>query len=276
MKIEQVVNPDTKDLTIKNSSVFESYTGTILPQREQQIIVVEGDINTVGTFLEKRIPQTYHQRTIELEKAIVKNDPTFIVNTIESPMNAGLGLQALNFDKAIVYADKEAMTIELELDPENYYGASVKGTLEKAKEIRIFFLNEQKELSREDCIKLFRFNAIHFSKPEQARAIEIAFQKFSAKAFVELNKDEDTRGNSNNHVSKKVETGIPLNFVLEIPIYKGEPKEQIEVNICLDVIGTRAAFWFESVQLVELLEQRKDEIFARQLEHCKEFPIIFK
>lgn len=223
--------------------------GQALPLKEPQIISLSGDINSVGEFLAKRIKEG--QAT-------------------------GVGLQAVWDVQAVVITDKEASTIELLLDPENFYGAKIKGTLEESKELGIFLINKEHEFSREDLIKLFRFNRLHFSNEEKADALVKSLQKFSGSAYVDLVKEDDTRGNLKASIDKRVNTGIPESFELNIPIYKGQPKEKIEVSICLDIIGTRVSFWFESVQLVELLEQRKDEIFAKQLEACSQFPIINK
>lgn len=239
MKTEINVNTHDGVLTIRE--------GQALPLKEPNKIVLEGDINSVGEFLEKRTKET-----------------------------DGFSSQIIEPIQAVVITDKEAGTIELQLDPENFYGTIVKGTLEESKELGIFQINQERELSREDLIKLFRFNRIHFSDPLKADALIKSLQKFSGSAYVDLVKEDDTRGNLKIGVDKRVKTGIPESFELNIPIYKGQPKERIEVEICLDITGTRVSFWFESVQLVELLEQRKDEIFAKQLESCKGFPIINK
>ena len=257
-------------VTPNSEGVLAIYQGTCLPQREPLLINLKGDINTVGSFLAKRKPQS------EAIASAPPADNNAALPTAAKFLSPGPGLQTIDIERAVVIVDKEAMTMELELDPEFYYGAKVSGKLELAKELEIFSLNEEVELSREDCIKLFRFNKFHFATPEKADDLTKAFQKFSAKSHVELTKEDDTRGNVQASVSKKVETGIPQAFELFIPIYKGQPKEKIEVTICLDVVGTRVIFWFESVQLIELLEQRKEEIFAKQLEACTDFPVIYK
>lgn len=254
MNTEVKVYPST-DFTGNYPDVIVR-TGKALDLKEPEKIVIVGNIEAIGAFLAQRHAQHVTENASSLTK--------------------GKGLQFVDPEKAIVLVDKEKCTIVLQLDPENFYGATITGKLEESRELGIFKINTAHEWTREDLIKLFRFNRILFPDPVKCDDLVKSFQKFSAKAYVETVQENDSRGNVAASVNKKVETGIPESFVLELPIYKGQPKVKFEVSICLDVIGTRAAFWFESVQLAELLETQKEEIFNAQLELCKSFPIIHK
>lgn len=230
-------------------------TGAAQVIKEPNVIRLAGDIESVSGFLKKRYEETSGD---------------------EPALRLGKGAQYVDFEKAVVLSDIDNGTITLLLDPENFYGASVTAQLLPSKELEIFNINEPQELSREDLIKLFRFNKIHFADPIECDQLVKALQKFSAKAYVDLMKEDDHRGNVTAAVNKRVETGIPTGFALQIPIYKGQPALRIPVDICLDVVGTRTVFWFESVTLAEKLEETKREIFQKELEACKDFPIIHK
>ena len=238
---------NTEIKVFADSKPLEIRTGDALPLKEPQKIMLNGDIKTVNGYLSKR--------------------PLLEVCT---------GPQCIDLAKSIIVVDKEKMYIRLEVNPTDFYGTIVNGSLSFAPEIELFKLNMEADLSREDVIKLFRFNKYHFDNPAKADEIIKAFQKFSAKAYVDLTAENDSRGNAKASIERKVETGIPESFVLNIPIYKGQPKEKIEVLICFDVIGSRTSFWFEAPGLPELLEQRKEEIFTRELECCENFATIYK
>jgi len=245
--VEVNVHP-APDFSGKTNAEVVVRQGKALDPREPAKIVVAGNIESIGAFLRQRYAD---------EKA-------------------GFDLQKVDREKAIVLVDKDNNKIQLKLDPQNFYGTEITATLEESTELAVFGINKEREFSREDLIKLFRFNKLHFADPVKCDDLVKSLQRFSAKAYVDLTKEDDTRGNFAAAVTKKVETGIPESFVLSIPIYKGQPKITFEVSICLDVIGTRAAFWFESVQLNELLELQKEHIFSSQLECCKDFPVIHK
>lgn len=243
--------------TLKDKTPIEVVyrTGAAQVIKEPNTIKLSGDIESVSGFLKKR----YEDTGVE-----------------EPSLRFGKGSQYVDFEKAVVLSDIDNGTITLMLDPENFYGATVTAQLLESKELGIFNINEPQELSREDLIKLFRFNKIHFADPIECDSLVKALQKFSAKAYVDLMKEDDHRGNVSAAVNKRVETGIPTGFTLFIPIYKGQPPLRIPVDICLDVVGTKTVFWFESVELAEKLEETKREIFQKELGACKDFPIIHK
>lgn len=233
-------------------------TGDALPLKDPIKINLSGDIKTVANFLQKRTEQSKPLP----ENAIL--------------VGPGCGLQHVNYSRAIVLVDKLQGTIELQLDPENVFGATVKGSLLESDELKIFAINSTKTYTREEIIKLFRFNKLQFDDADKNVELVKAFQKFSAKAFVEMNKEDDTRGNRENHFSKKVETGLPHDFILFIPLFKGQPKERFRVEIALDVTDGGAKFWFESPELVELMQQRKEEILKAELQSCEGFVVVNK
>lgn len=235
-------------------------TGKTLDQREPNVIIIEGDIESVSEFLLKRYNVASEG---ELKGTLPK--------TVK-----GYGQQFVDAEKAVVLADFDKGVIVLKLDPESFYGTVITAKLEESKELQLFNINEQVEMSREDLIKLFRFNKIHFADRQKCEDLIKALQKFSAKAYVDFAKEDDNRGNVQAMVNKKVETGIPSGFTLSIPIFRGQAPETVPVEICLDVVGTRVVFWFESVELTELIETRKAEIFQKQLASCVDFPVIFK
>jgi hypothetical protein len=251
---------DTKELIIRN--------GHAKVLKEPNKINLEGDIRTVKAFLDKRKAQS-GQFSQEFSQE-------FHVDTTGPQAGCCPGLQRVKTCRAVVIADKEKGTIQLQLDPENFYGALVTGTLEESSELDIFSVNKQQTFSREALIQLIRFNRIYFPDQTEHAALLVAFTKFSAKTYIELEKENDTRGNASGLFKKVVNSNVPLNFKLRMPIYKGQPKETFTVDICIETTAHGVLFYLESVDLKERLELRKDEIFIEQLEACTDFPIIYK
>lgn len=186
------------------------------------------------------------------------------------------GTQEIRPGFAVVVTDFEQGFIQLKLDPESPIGCEVIGKLETAPELAPFGINKGKTFKREELVKLLRFSRLFFPDTERHAEIVTAFSKFNARAHYEMQQESDTRGNRTSNFEKKVHTDLPLNFVLEMPIYKGFPNERFMVEVCLEVTDAGATFWFESVELAELLQVRKEAIFADQLIHCEAFPIINK
>jgi len=240
MNTELKVNVGSDTLTVLQ--------GNALPLKEPQKISLAGNIDAPADYLK--------QRYVDGMK--------------------GKGFQQVDKEKALVEVDKDSNTLTLKLDPENFYGPVITGKLEDSTELKKYCINQGTEFTREELIKLFRMNKVDFNDTAKAEDLVRAFQKFSVKGYVDLVKEDDTRGNFKSSIEKRVETGLPEYFVLNVPIYKGQPEKAFRVDICLELTGSSVSFWFESTELAELRVTHKDEIFTKQLEACKDFPIIHK
>lgn len=95
-------------------------------------VTVKGDTLTVlqGTVLEQKPP----------EKISITGDIKTVSNFLKVRLEHGKGTQEIDNAKAVILVDKKAHTIELQLDPENHYGATVKGALEISDELKAFGL----------------------------------------------------------------------------------------------------------------------------------------
>lgn len=219
--------------------------GQALPQKEPQKILLAGDIKSVSSYLKVRA-------------------------------NVAGGLQVVDTGRAVVNVDKEAMTIELRLDPENFYGTSVVGKLELSEELKRWNVNQPKTFKLQELTKLIRFNRIDFDDYDKHDMLLKAYQSFNFKTYIEAQQEADQRGNKSQSFSKKVETGLPEHFVLNIPIFKGQEAKRFQVDICLETTEGSANFWFESVQLNELIKTERDILFAEELKACEGLVIINK
>lgn len=231
------VEGETKTLTILQ--------GNALPQKEPQKIDITGDIKTVNEFLRVR-------------KA------------------AGSGLQAIDISKAIVIVDKKNMVIKLLLDPENFYGAEVTAKLEISNELKNFYINENKTFTKEELVKLIKFNKLFFDDADKHAAMLLAFQKITSTVNISANDSSDTRGNKERGFIKEVTTNAPTEFILNIPVFKNFPNKRFRVEIALDVTEGSARFWFESVELNELIQTEADAIFQEQLKEAEGMVIVYK
>lgn len=235
-KIELVMSGDTHGVEIR--------TGDALPLKEPSKVSVSGDINTIRNYLQKR------------------------------RLDAGYSTQGVYPDKAIVYTDKPNRTITIDIDPENHYGAKVKGALLINPDLQQFGINSQKQYNREALVKLLRFTKRFFSSADVHLNVLSSYQTFKASAKTEHENSSDQRGNRANHFVKLVDTTLPTTFVLCMPIFKGQPDEKFLVEICLDVTDGGAHFWFESPELEEIMALRTEEIFEDQLKEFSDLVVV--
>lgn len=227
-----------------DQKTLEVRTGEALPLKEPKKVVITGDINTISQYLRKR-----------------KGD-------------LGHSTQGVFNDKAIIYTDRERGLISIAVDPENPYGATVQGSLEKSKELEQFKINSQTTFNREQLVKILKFSKRHFDSPEVHSDIFAAYSAFRATSKTDHESSSDSRGNKAKVFTKEVQSNLPQTFVLNMPIFKGQPNERFMVEICLELTDAGAHFWFESVELEELIAVRTDEIFEKQLAPFREMVIV--
>jgi hypothetical protein len=247
MKLEMNVMP-----TPGKPNEITILEGKALEQKPANVIRIDGDINSVATYIQRRF------------------------TAIAEQPKPGGNLQIIDTNRALIIVDKQKQTISLDVDPQDYYGPIVTGRLEESEELKPFSINRNTTFTKEQLVKLLRFSRLLFSDSDKHAGLLLAYQSFSAKAYIDLMQEADTRGNKNNTFKKSVETNIPTDFVMTVPIFKGQPKETFRVEICLDVTEGSARFWFESVELAELIQTRVDEIMQKQLENCGDFVVIYK
>lgn len=222
--------------------------GQALPQKEPNKINIVGDIKTISSFVAGRKGRAA--------------DST--------------GYQYINPARALVEVDKKGRSITLRLDPADPYGAVVTAKLEPNPDLQQFHINGKQQFSQRDLINLLKFSRLYFEDFGKHGDLLKAYQAFTARTSTNLANDADKRGNKNFAFDKKVETGLPATFIMNIPVFKGQEPRRFMVEICLDVTDAAASFWFESVELAEIMELEGEAIIRQELESCKDYVVIWK
>ena len=225
------MNVELKDYKNDKIVILE---GRALEQKAPVKITIDGNINAISCFMAKRW------------------------NSLEAN-SLGTGLQEVDWTKAIVIVDDEQMKIKLLLDPENYYGTEITGTLDHTVDLLNLGINESRQFTREELVKIIRFNR-RFFDPLKHDAILAAYMKLNLSGSTELTSASDTRGTRELAFKKVINSqNIPTEFVLTLPIFKGFGPESFRVEVCLEATDASVRFWFESIELAELIEKRKKE-----------------
>ncbi len=222
--------------------------GQALPLREPVKINISGDIKSVSSFVAGR-------------KDVSDNIA---------------GYQFINKGRAIVEVDKQARTIVLKLDPSDPLGGIVTAKMELNPDLVEFCINAKKTFKQKELVDLLKFSGLAFDNAEKHSMLLRAYQSFNAKAFIDMASDSDNRGNKSSSFNKKVETNLPVDFVLNIPIFKGQDRKRFSIEICLEVTDGGCNFWFESVELKELIEIESELILKAELESCSDYVVIWK
>lgn len=222
--------------------------GSALPQKEPVKLNISGDINTVSSFVAGR-------------KGVLADVA---------------GYQYINERRAVVVVDKQARTIVLHLDPTDPFGGVVTAKMELNPDLLEFCINAKKTFKQKELVDLLKFSGLAFDDTDKHSMLLNAYRAFNAKAYIDMASDSDNRGNKSSSFNKKVETNLPIDFVLNIPIFKGQDRKRFSVEICLEVTDGGCNFWFESVELKELIEIECEAILKKELESCSDYVVIWK
>jgi len=220
--------------------------GEALPLKAPKKIVFTGNINAVKEFMDKR-----------------------------TAIN-GLVLQKVAKESAVIIVDEDKGTISLFLDPENQDGTEVMGKLEYTQYLEQFCINGTKTFTQTELVKILRFSKQLFETPDQHEKLLKAYQAFDFTASIKAAQEADLRGNKSNSLQKVITTNLPVDFILSLPIFKGQQRESFRVEICYDTTDASIKFWFESPELKALIDQRKIEIFEEELKAYQDYVIIRK
>ncbi|MDV4025576.1 hypothetical protein CMT52_14670 [Elizabethkingia anophelis] len=212
----------------------------------------------------------------EPERLSVSGDFTAVGNYLKIKKQTANRLQEIRPENAIVICDYDNLTIQLQTNPNDTFSTIITGKAEYSKEYKDFGINQSKFFNREQLIKLFRFNRRYFPNKEENANLLGAYQNFTASVNKNIADNSDLRGNKISHLQKTVRTDLPESFVVEIPVFKGEAPVSFPVEICIEDNDSGVRFWFESVELDELIQEKKEYMFSRELSECQDLAIIYK
>lgn len=225
------------------------------------------------------VPKDYNGTPIEVVlregKAPVALDPkepiiVDITGTIDAPcrwLEKRMGL----FDERTsnIIVDRDNMKIGLTINETDYYQTTIDGVLQPSKEMQEFGINAEK---RWDPIKLSQFFKMHrafFKDKSQNMTLVSTLKNFKAKVNQDIERSKEENGSRTDNYSQVVDSNLPSSFKLNIPLFKGFPCEEIEVEIYADVDGREVSLSLVSAGANEAIEEYKNKVIDEQLEYIR-------
>jgi hypothetical protein len=134
---------------------------------------------------------------------------------------------------AHVLINRDKMTISLvvnENDP--YFKGSVTGALTKHPDFEKWEINTGKEWDNKVLADFIKMNRNCFESKGNAMKLSAELSTLKVKVDNEVEKANDNRGNVRQMFAQKViEMNIPKTFILNVPVFKGQPTATFEVEI---------------------------------------------
>lgn len=168
--------------------------GEALPLKEPKAVNIDGTIDAPARWVEKR------------KDYIKQADAHIIVN-------------------------RDHMSITLNIDENSAYSDQITGTLTLSSEMQEFGINTGEYMSCFDMSDRIKQLRSYFETQQEAMKLVSELRNFKAKIDKELELSDDKRGNQRILKSQFVESNLPKDFKIQLPIFKGMNKETIQVEV---------------------------------------------
>jgi hypothetical protein len=169
--------------------------------------------------------------------------------------------------EAYILVDRNALNIHLVTDEVNFYRTEVKGKLELHPKFLLFGINGGVYITAFAMAELIKMNRSFFDNHTTAMELVTALKNFKATVNKEIEKADNSRGDKKILIDQVVKSNIPETFVLKLPIFKGEPKHDIEVEVYFNPDDLTCTLI--SPQANDKLEETRDSAIDNVLKEIK-------
>lgn len=166
-----------------------------------------------------------------------------------------------------VIANRESISIQLvinEADP--YTKGTVTGVLEFHPKFVEFGINSTKSWEPIQLGKFFKMNRAFFPDKGANMALVTSLTNFVANINSLIEKQKNGNGDFKDNFSGVVTSNLPGTFKLSIPIFKGQPKEDLEVEFWASVSGRDVTLQLLSPGACQSTEELRDKVLNEQLD----------
>lgn len=235
----------------------------------------------IAEAMVNNLPAGVGEIIIREGKAVEVHEPVKVVisGTIDAParwLETLMRLGLVNQGTYHVLVDRENLNITLKCNENNHYGSKISGSLMVSPEFKRFGINEGEYITNFEMAELFKMNRSFFETKAIAMKLVTELQNFRAKVDKEIEKSDNNRGDKRLLINQAVQSNLPEAFNLHIPIFKGTPKQTINVEVYINPSDFSCTL--VSAEANDLLEEMRDREMDSVLERisavCPDIVII--
>lgn len=218
-----------------------------------------------------QLPANCGEVVIREGKALPIHEPVKvdIAGTIDAPLRfIEKRKDILNHDTCHILVERERRIIALQCSENNYFGSRIAGTLELSPEFQKLNINSGEYLTHFEMAELFKMNRSLFENKSVAMRLVSDLQNFKAKVDKEVEESNNNRGDRRLLYSQAVQHNLPESFKLNIPLFKGQPKITIEVEVYIEPNNFNCTLI--SAEANDIINEGRDEIMDEVLRQIQE------
>ena len=218
-----------------------------------QVVLNEGQ--TVLTVLEGRA-----QNILDIKPPIKIN----LVGTIGSVfefLQRRFGSEQFDPSRCHVTIDRENVSISLVTNEHDEYTiGNVSGKLEQHPKFVAFGINSGKRWAPNEFGQFCKMNRAFFTDKANNMKLVTLLKNFEASIDSKVEQQKIENGSTKDNESSVVNSNLPANFSLFIPLFKGVPAEEIEVEFDSTVSGGEITFQLCSPGANQSFEDVRDSV----------------
>ena len=176
-------------------------------------------------------------------------------------------MPTMNMIDCHIEINREAGEISLIVNEKSPYCDVISGKLEYHPDFLKFGINSGEQTTSLELAEKIKMWRSCFKDKETAMKLVKNLRNFTAKVNKELEAFKDDRANYALKKSQIVETNLPESFILIVPVFKGQAKETLEVEINIDADKLTCSLISPSVN--DYIAEFKDKIIDQQIEAIK-------
>ena len=209
------------------------------------------------------------------EKLIDPRPPVKI--NISGILNSPLEFLAKRFKDHIIniltchlLVNREKLTLHLIInESDEYTKGSITGKLEFNAKYKEFGINTGKVWTPTELGLFIKMNRSFFADKSAAMSLTTILMNFKATVDNKIERSLKESGDRTDNFSQVVNSNLPPSFKIQIPIFKGYPSEELEVETFAQVNGREVSFILMSPGANESLENIRDSAIDTVLDEIK-------
>jgi hypothetical protein len=199
----------------------------------------------------------YHEKSIEVKSGSINSALEYLSKKVVMP-------QIIEHSKLEFCYDK--LYIDLYYDARQRNPDVITGKLKMHPDLEKFAINSGKSYSTFELSDFIKMNRHYFENKEYAMKLVSELRNFEGKVNRDIEAKADDRGNKRALINQVVESNIPSGFFLELPVFVGQEKQRLEVEIN---INSSFECFLISPDLKQFLDLKSKEILDEQLNKIK-------
>ena len=177
----------------------------------------------------------------------------------------------INQKRCHIIVNREQLNICLYTsEHDQYNNGSIIGCLEFHPAYTDFGINSSKVWTPSELGMFFKMNRAFFTTKEDNMRLVTDLMNFKASVDNKIERSMKETGDRTDNFAQVVNSNLPKAFNLVIPIFKGMPKETIEVETFARVNGREVSFVLLSPGAQQIVEEVRDKVINEQISRIRE------